>query len=550
MSKQNVTRMVELARDHVENGGIRAAEVYYRMILKAATPPTSGVDRMAGGEACAFFAARAIADSRHGAACDWYQRAIFSDPLFVEYRLNFIIRALLPMNMFKNAKIEAVRATRIEPDNKDAWRALAICCAALGEVEESAQAYDRQLELDPDNPLARIDRATLAINVGDYQTARTMAEGVLATKHRGEAIHTLALIAYRESRHEDAIGLYDQALEAKVQDPAQVKWNRSLALHAIGRYREGFKDAENRGLQRADEAMRLVMNRFAQPVLTKEDLTTPCRLHVHQEMGNGDALAMARYLDLLVDLGHEVTLETMESMVSLLARSLPKVRVIAKAIDYPGAIGVPPFDRHITTLSLPYLFDTAVESVPWRGAYLKADPDLVKVYDGLVTKRGRRIGLCWSSGIRTEGLWISRYGKAKSMHFEDVFPIIETSQDSFVSLQVGPERAQNTGEIAEVLPPKPSWDDTAALIANLDLVITVDTAVAHLAGAMGKPTIVMMQQDGASWHFMCERPGALWNERSPWYPSMRIVRQRARGDWAGVVGRIAEELGSTIEVAA
>lgn len=549
MSKENIVRMVELARAHVESGGIRAAEVYYRMIRKAAEPPTSSVDRMALGEAYAFLAKRAIAANHHGEACDWFQRAVFADPAFVDYRVDYIVKALLPMSMFRNAKIEATRATKIEPDNKDAWRALAIACAALGDEEESVAAYERQLELDPDNPLTRLDRGVIAINTGDYPTARRMAESILDGPRRGDGLHTLALVAYREGRHEDAIGLYQEALEAEPDDPAQVRWNMSLAMHAIGRYAEGWAESENRGKQKADEPMRLVMNRFDRPMMTRADLDTPCRLHVHQEMGNGDAIAMARYLDPLVELGHDVRLETIESMAPLLARSFPRVRVTSKAVDYPGALGIEPFDRHVPTLSLPYLFGTEIDTVPWRGPYLKPDPRKVETFDMRLghNTRGRRIGLCWSSGIRTDGLWISRYGKKKSMNFSMLHPLGERmrSKPRFISIQVGPEREQQEwGRIEDVLPDKPTWDDTAALIANLDLVITVDTAVAHLAGAMGKPVWIMMQRDGATWHFMCERPGAVWNERSPWYESARIFRQTAPGDWAGVVARVARALES------
>lgn len=553
MSKENVKQMIEHARMHVENGGIRAAELYYRMILKAVEPATTSVDRLAGGEANAFFAARAVAKGRHGEACDWYQRAVFSDPMFVDYRLNFIIRALMPMGMFKNAKIEAERVTRIEPENPDGWRALALCCAALNDAEGAATAYDRQVELDPDNDLAHIDRAVLAVNTGDYATAHKHVEGIgPESKHYGEALHMLGLIAYRESEHEQAIALYRLAIDRGVEDPEQVNWNMSLALHAIGQYIEGFELAEARGRQKADQMMRVVMNRFTVPALTRKEMIgrEPLKIHVHHEMGNGDAIAMARYLDPLVGLGHEVTLETMDSMVDLFARSFPEVRVVPRAIDYPGSLSVPvPFDRQITTLSLPYLFGTSVNTVPWNGTYLKPDPKLVQRYNTTMGwADGRppalKVGLCWSSGIREDGLWISRYGKAKSMHFNDLNLLRNTvAHDTcLVNLQIGPERAQHRGLLVDVLPSKPSWDETAALVANLDMVVTVDTAVAHLAGAMGKPTFLLMQKDGATWHFMCERPGAFWNERSPWYPSIRIFRQRTAGVWSDVVSSAASAI--------
>lgn len=554
--KANLKQMVDLARAHMDQGGVRAAEVYWRMILKDTESPQTTIERVAHADACAFYARRAIYNGRHGEAADWYQRCVFADPLAIDYRHEFIIYALLPMGMFKNALIEAKRLCEMDPTNPDTWRSRAIAHAALDEAGEAAYCYDRQLELDKQNPLARIDRAALAINTGDYETAHAMVIPVLNTDKRGEALHTLALIAYRQSRHEDAIALFEQAIEAGSNDEAQVRWNMSLALHAIGRYREGWEQSEYRGKQKGDEPMRLIMNRFAAPIMSPGDLATPQRVHVHQEMGNGDAIAMARYMPLLQRLGHDTRLETLPTMVSLLARSFPGVQVMKRAIDFPSALGIPMFDRHIPTLSLPYIFGTDITSVPWEGPYIRHDPIAADRYRAkLAHVSGRKIGICWSSGIRDNGLWISIYGRNKSMHFDDVRPLIAHGghpHDRFVSLQVGPERDQQKepnkigkqAAIDDWLPPKPTWDDTAALVANLDLVITVDTAIAHLAGAMGKPVWVMMQKDGSTWHFMCERDGALWNEKSPWYPSARLFRKGTFGQtgWDDVITNVATAL--------
>ena len=145
---------------------------------------------------------------------------------------------------------------------------------------------------------------------------------------------------------------------------------------------------------------------------------------------------------------------------------------------------------------------------------------------------------------------MQEYGLRKSAHFDQVWPLMKLIERDLgglpVSLQVGPERAQHGGALYDPLPdPKPTWSETAALVANCDLVITVDTSVAHLAGAMGKPTWLMCQKDACSWHFMCWRPGAPWNDRSPWYPTMRIFRQREFGQpryWTDVIDDMAQAL--------
>lgn len=540
----DLTRMVELARGHAEKNEPGPAEVYYRMILKDTTPPKTGIERLANGEACAWFARRNYYQGNHGAALDWFTKAIQADPYAVDYRLEYCVKVLMPMGMFKYARVEAERATKIEPENKEAWRVLGGLEAVLMNVEASIHAYNKQLELDSDNPTARLDRATVALDTADYKTVREMCEPVLKTDRAADAYHTLAMAFYREGKHEEAIELYNKAIEGKCYDPELAIWNKSLALHSLGRYKEGWAAHEYRGKQKTDQAMALVMNRFQTPPWALEP--PPARLHIHQEMGHGDVIAMARYIPLLQKQGYQITFEVNESMVTLMQRSLPGVQVIPRAIDYPGAMGIPRFDYHVPSLSLPYLFGTDIETVPWEGPYLTPDPDLAYQYAlQMRACTGKKVGLVWSSGIREEGLWLSQYGKRKSMHFITLRDLVRVGYEKpiqFVSLQVGPERKEHDHEIVDILPQKPNWDHTAALVANLDLVITVDTSVAHLAGAMGKPTIVMIQQDGASWHFMCERPGAPWNDKSPWYPNTKLIRQTKPGNWTDVVARVKQEL--------
>src|SRR5262245_482670 len=191
--------MIELARGHMEAGGVNAAGVYYRMILKDTTPPKTGIERLANGEACIWNARKCIGEKMYGAATDWYRRAIEADPLAVEYRCEYCIKALIPMDMLKNARIEAERATRVDPLCKQAWETLGKMEHALGNADAAIGAYDRAIELEADNCFAWLDRATIALDLADYDTVRNLCRGIRPEhKAYADSLSMLAMVAYRE----------------------------------------------------------------------------------------------------------------------------------------------------------------------------------------------------------------------------------------------------------------------------------------------------------------------------------------------------------------
>ena len=563
---EDLKMLVSRSRHAVETDNIMMAGRLYRQIYAMTNPIRTGMDRIARAEACAFFAEIAIKNGRIGTAADWLRQAADTDPLGVDYRLDLVQKCFLPIGHMRAAVQEAERAAAIAPDYPRVWKVLGGVKHEANDGPGALAAYEQGLALDPDDADALLDRTVIALDLGDYEKVVDCCNKVLGQggPRSPDALHALGMVAYREHRHEDAIDYYRAAIEAGCQDVDMAHWNMSLALHSIGRYREGWLEHEHREGVKANPALYIPMRRFKLPRWTGQQaminddagittqsgsaLVAPRRalIHVHYEAGAGDNLATVRYLRMLQNQGFRVRYETAPEMIDLMRASFPDVEIVPKAKDYPGAVGIDLFDYHCPIGSLPAVFKTDIDSIPWFGPYLKPDPILVEKYRAMLKGR-HAIGLCWSSGIRDNGIWIKEYGLRKSMHFTVAKPIAWAAWRSdleVVSLQVGPERAQMS-ELLDLLPAKPTWHETAALIANLDIVVTVDTGVAHLAGAMGKPVFLMCQKDGASWHFMCWREDASWNDRSPWYPSMRIFRPPTYQphDWSQVVKDVVTALG-------
>lgn len=489
-------------------------------------------------------ARQALKRERLGTALDLYYDAVTQNPERAEYRAEMVTAALLPMGMPNHALVESIRAVHIDENCPKAWRAMAMAESALGNTDRAVAAFDRQLELAPNDPCALLDRSSLALDVGDWKLATTLSRKVLESDNvfGGDALHFLALAAYRQGKHEEAIELDNWAIEAGCFFPEIAKWNQSLALLALGRFKEGWERHLARKNSKGDPFSVEQFRRFKKPLFEFQE--APAKIHVTQEMGFGDGLIMLRYLPLLVEKGYQVQLEVDSALEELVKGSLPNVNVMRKAPDFPGTLGIPDFDYLLPLLNCPLVFGTEVETIPWNGPYIKADPKLIEKYR--FNSRGKKIGVCWSSGLFTQGCnarWHAEFNKRKSVGIENLRPLFDNNRDSlFVSLQIGSTRKDGDGYVLDVLPQgHPDWSHTAAVIENLDLVITVDTGVAHLAGAMGKPFWLMMHTEGV-WQWFADRPNSPWNEKSPWYPTAKIFRAKKPHEWDNVVSRIVREL--------
>jgi len=445
------------------------------------------------------------------------------------------------------------RATRLKPLEAAGFTHLGLALRDLGQWADAEAACRHAIALAPHDPLLLNNLGTVLMRAGRFDDAVAAFREVLRRcPDHLKAMNNLGTTCLWAGRPADAVVEYDRALRLAPQHP-EVRWHRSIALLTLGDWQRGWPEYEWRW-RCAD--YRDLCHRFPRPAWNGSPLAGKRILLTH-EQGLGDSIQFIRYAPLLAQRGARVLLLCQPELTRLFAGVAGVERVIpaAAAAPDPAATVAPgraaapallppelrdlPFDLHLPLLTLPLRFATTPQTVPAPAAYLFPDDALrekwrrrLEATAGVKPPTTRRVGLAWAGRpipdpLRTCGL-------------PALAPLAAVPGVRFVSLQVGAPAAEAdhppagmsldnfSGELTD-------FTETAALIANLDLVITIDSAVAHLAGAMGRPTWTLLPHV-ADWRWLLDR------EDTPWYPTMRLFRQPRRGDWTTVAARVAEEL--------
>ncbi len=343
----------------------------------------------------------------------------------------------------------------------------------------------------------------------------------------------LGMMRKIEGRFDAAIAAYDRAVANAGKD-SQIIVNRAVALLHAGRWEDAWRDYEWRfsrpGYAAVSNAQLLGL------IEPGADLRGQ-RILVWHEEGFGDTIQFARYLPMLAALGAEVIASVPAQLVRLLS-GMDGITVV-KA----GNGLLPPHDAHCPFFSLPRAFGTTTRTVPGE-PYLSADPALAAIWAARLSGEGVRAGLVWAGQARPWLQGFTSVDRRRSVGLAAFAPLAAVRGVQFVSLQAGTQAAQVGDtplgmELTDRMEFVRDFADTAAMIANLDVVISVDTSVAHLAGAMGKPVFLLDRYDNC-WRWLHGRSD------SPWYPAMTIFRQPRPGDWSAVMHRAAAALGSLV----
>ncbi len=409
-------------------------------------------------------------------------------------------------------------ALELEPSSAAAQTNLALGLKAVGELGEAELAAREAVALKPDSPEAHAALGAMLADAGALADAEAHLRRAIVLKPAyAEAQDDLGTVLKEQGRAKEAEAAFREAVRLK-PDFANAHNNLAMTLLAEGAFEEGWREYEWRWkTPRWATAARA----FGQPQWRGETAEGRTLL-IHAEQGFGDTLMFCRYAPLAAARGFKVVLEVPSPLHRLLG-GLPGVEQIVGRGE-----PLPAFDLHCPMLSLPLAFWTTLETIPGDTPYLSAaDAEVASWSERLGQGAGLRVGVAWSGNPGTTG------HARRSLPPEQLDRLLAAPGVRFVSLQ---KDADAGGlPILDLIAEANDFADTAVLIAGLDLVISVDTAVAHLAGALGKPVWLLDRFD-PDWRWLLGR------QDSPWYPSLTIYRQPAPGDWGAVVNEVLEHL--------
>ena len=509
----SVTEALKIADGYHRNGDTNDAQVQYQRIL-----------RVEPGHPEALHALGIIAFQlkKYITAGNLIGKAIENKPKVPQFHYNL---GLVFISLKRQEKaIQAFQeAIKIKPDYADAHYNLGLALKKQQQFEEAILNFKQVIKLTPDDADAYYNLGNAYEALDRYESA--VENYQLAIRKNGAfagAFNNLALVLKAMGRIDEAISHFREAVRLQ-SEFADAHWNLSLALLINGQFEEGWKEHEWRF--RRGKRSTIYPHRFGIPLWDGSSFTGK-RLFVHSEQGFGDTLQFIRYLPMVKSLGGTVIFEAFGPLLGII-RGFPGIDKLVELS--PDRHHVESCDYYVPIMSLPMLFATDIPTIPSNIPYIFADPEKVGQWKNRINKKGYRIGIVWAGKPEHEN------DGNRSCELAQFLPLARIPGVELYGLQKGGAARQAETLIINFDRELTDFSETAAAIENLDLVISIDTASVHLAGAMGKPVWTLLPH-APDWRWLLER------EDSPWYPTMRLFRQPARGDWGAVFGKVKDEL--------
>jgi tetratricopeptide (TPR) repeat protein len=459
---------------------------------------------------------------RHEDAWACFERCLRLEPNQVDALFNGA-NALYELGRSGEALTALDRAAALKPQDPMICSGRGNALAALRRHDEALSAYEGALALRPGDPAALYGRGTALTELGRPEEAVASFDAALAIRPvYAEALVNRGLAMVELRRHDDAFKDYEQALSIQ-PDLAKAHMNEAVLRLLLGDFRTGWEKYEWRW-----KSIGVKEREFPVAKWNGEALREGTTVLLHAEQGYGDTIQFARFIPLVSRLGVTVIFELHRELKPLYER-MPGAMVIG------GGETLPRFDLHCPLLSLPLTLGTTLDTIPPATPYVTAPVErLSRWRDRVPGGPRRKVGIAWSGNPKL------LRDRQRSISLDSLSPVLELPGLSFVTLNpaTAPEDEQKLarlGNVVHLAKDFSDFADTAAAMAQLDLIISVDTSIAHLAGALGKPVWILLPYV-PDWRWMLDRGD------SPWYPTARLFRQPKSGDWASVVATIRQEL--------
>lgn len=465
-----------------------------------------------------------------------HDRAITLNPNYAEAWSNKGL-VLSHLRDFKNALIQHDRAISLRPMSAKAWVNKGMTYSELEQHLDALALYDQAITLNPRLAEAWTGKGNAICALGNHQESIEYHHKAIQLKpDYAQAWYNLAISYTALKNYPESIESYEKAIELK-PDYAMAYWNKSLVELTSGNLHHGWQNFEARAFIK-NSPLRASYNSI--PRLKNLADARGKKILIWSEQGLGDSIQFCRYVPELSKLGADITFVTLPSLVTLMNSLDVAMQITDKCEDFSG------FDFQSPLMSLPLIFNTEIETIPNPSSYLKPNPIKQMVWKERMGSKGLlRVGLVWNGGFRPDQPEMRAVNERRNISLETIARLQHLSNIEFYSLQKGDpaqselEQAKPTiwpiNNLINYVSELNDFSDTAALIANLDLVISVDTSTAHLAAALGKQTWILNRYDSC-WRWLEDRSD------SPWYPSVRLYRQKTPGNWGGVLDLVEADL--------
>jgi len=470
-----------------------------------------------------------LAISNYGNALEHYDRSIAISHDHFDAHFNKAI-ALKALCRVEEAIVSYHTAITLRPDLDQTHLNVGALLNDLGQAQLAINYFDNALVINPGFAEALCNRGVALKNLDQFEATLLNYELAISIKPNFQNCHSNKGVLLQDLNKTDlAIRSLNDAIQIDFND-AESHFNLALSLLRSGDFDNGLIEYEWRWKSPSSSCFK-TKREFSKPLWLGQYSLTDKTILIHAEQGLGDSIQFVRYLELVTELGAKVVFEVQSSLVELFKQIKGIHHIVARGAHLPD------FDFHCPLMSLPLAFHTSLQNIPHKDYYLASDTLKRQFwYEKLYKSKKPKVGLVWS------GNSAHTKDKERSLELSTLFSYLPDRFD-YVSLQKEVRETdfgylcnssiQHFGEEID------DFTDTAALCSLMDLVISVDTSVAHLSAALGRPTWILLPFV-PDWRWLLDR------QDSPWYPSVKLVRQTSRGDWGGALNYLSKKIDSFV----